>query len=227
MIITNGLNEFYVNGKVTIMTVNYKGEKQLFYIDTDDLERVKRFKWVYTPIGEYAWSNELDTSLHRFILGVTDSNVVVDHASRNTHDNTKSNLRTATKLQNRFNASGIGKSGVKGIKWRADRSKWYTDIRVDGVKQGKSFSSFIDAVNYRNEIYKKYQGEYAMIEEYFELYRTNNEYEVIMLETEGFHFVDYSDGVYTYILSKQLKEFVDNDTTFTYNDIEDTQERVM
>ena len=120
MIITNGLNEFYVNGKVTIMTVNYKGEKQLFYIDTDDLERVKRFKWVYTPIGEY-----------------------------------------------------------------------------------------------------------AMIEEYFELYRTNNEYEVIMLETEGFHFVDYSDGVYTYILSKQLKEFVDNDTTFTYNDIEDTQERVM
>lgn len=211
MIITNGLNEFYINGKITTMTVNYKGEKQLFYIDTDDLERVKQYNWIYMPTGGYAYCNELNTSLHRFILGVEDPNVICDHISRNTRDNTKSNLRTVTRLENRFNASGIGKSGVKGIKWRKDRQKWYTDIRVNGIKQGKSFTNFMDALSYRNKVYASYQGEYASYEEHFELYSTQNEYEVIMLEEQGFHWIDYTDGTYTYILSKQLKQFVDNE----------------
>lgn len=209
MIITNGLNEFYITGKVTTMTVNYKKEKQLFYIDTEDLERVKQYNWIYMPTGGYAYCNELNTSLHRFILGVEDSDIIVDHISRRTNDNTKSNLRTVTYLENRFNASGgIGKSGVKGIKWRKDRQKWYTDIRVNGIKQGKSFTNFMDALSYRNKVYAEVQGAYASYEEYFELYSTNNEHEVIMLENEGFHWIYFDGTKYTYILSKQLRQFV-------------------
>lgn len=208
MIITNGLNEFYITGKVTTMTVNYKKEKQLFYIDTDDLERVKQYTWIYMPTGGYAWSNELQTSLHRFILGVDDPNVICDHISRNTRDNTKSNLRTATRLENRFNATGIGKSGVKGVRWRKDRQRWYTDIRIDGIKQAKSFSSFMDALEYRNKVYASYQKEYALRDECFELYSTNNEHEVLMLENEGYHYINYSNGTYTYILSDSLKQLL-------------------
>ena len=208
MIITNGLNEFYVNGKITTMTVNYKGEKQLFYIDTDDLERVKQYNWIYMPTGGYAYSNELQNSLHRFILGVEDPNIICDHISRRTNDNTKSNLRTATRLENRFNASGIGKSGVKGIKWRKDRQKWYTDIRIDGIKRAKSFINFFDALEYRNSIYREVQGAYASYEEYFELYYTNNEHLVLMLEEEGFHWIYFDGTKFTFILSAQLRQFV-------------------
>ena len=208
MIITNGLNEFYITGKVTTMTVNYKGEKQLFYIDTDDLERVKKYNWIYMSTGGYAYCNELNTSLHRFILGVEDPNIIVDHISRRTNDNTKSNLRIVTRLENRFNATGIGKSGVKGIKWRKDRQKWYTDIRINGIKQGKSFTNFFDALEYRNKVYAEVQGAYASYEESYELYYTNNEHLVLMLEEEGFHWIAFDGTKYTYILSKQLKKFV-------------------
>ena len=212
MIITNGLNEFYINGKVTTMTVNHKGEKQLFYIDTDDLERVKQYTWVYKSRGDgYAYCHELNTSLHRFILGIEDSDIIVDHISRNTKDNTKANLRTVNRLENRFNACGIGKSGVKGIKWRADRGRWYTDIRVNGIKKGKSFTNFMDALEYRNKVYREVQGEYASFEKCLELYSTNNEYEVLMLEREGFHFIDFDGTTYVYILSEQLKKFVANE----------------
>ena len=66
----------------------------------------------------------------------------------------------------------------------------------------------MDALSYRNKVYASYQKEYASYEEHFELYSTNNEYEVIMLENEGFHWIDFDGTKYTYILSAQLRQFV-------------------
>ena len=44
-----------------------------------------------------------DISMHRFIMGITDSKIRIDHINGNKKDNRKSNLRIATASQNGIN----------------------------------------------------------------------------------------------------------------------------
>ena len=72
--------------------------------------------------------------LHRFILGVTDPDVDVDHKDHNGLNNSRSNLRLATVLQNMHNKRmHIGSvSGCKGVCWDTLGRKWKAQICING-----------------------------------------------------------------------------------------------
>lgn len=115
---------------------NRKNSGTTAKIDTDDLPLVAGYKWQAVRNGNllYAVTELADgttVQMHRVILGVTDSNIIVDHADRNPLNNTRSNLRTATRQQNAFNAGPPknNTSGYKGVS-RAFGKRWRAYINV-------------------------------------------------------------------------------------------------
>lgn len=60
----------------------------------------------------------------------------VDHKNGNTIDNRIENLRPATQATNAFNKrrSIANTSGVKGVTWRSDRSRWEATVIVNGKR---------------------------------------------------------------------------------------------
>lgn len=55
---------------------------------------------------------------------------LVDHINRVPGDNRLRNLREVTQSENMHNAARNTKSGVPGVRWRAERNKWVAQIRV-------------------------------------------------------------------------------------------------
>ena len=83
----------------------------------------------------------------------------IDHINHQRNDNRRANLRTATPGDNSRN-QGIrktNKSGVMGVVWVADRSRWAANIRVEGKqKQIGRYKCLLDAVAARLRANKEY-----------------------------------------------------------------------
>lgn len=110
-------------------------------VSNKDYSRAMRFKWFVkedprkTPYAHRnvkkpneKWTRQL---LHRFILGVTDPAIKVDHKDRFGLNCQRSNLRKATHGQNRQNskADKDSASGFKGVYWEKDRNCWTARLR--------------------------------------------------------------------------------------------------
>lgn len=99
-------NEFKIFGEYTILYLHSKkyGDKEVF-IDTEDLERVRKATWVLDFKNKSnlfylrATINVKKFYLHRFIMNYSGS-LVVDHISGDTLDNRKSNLRLLGRAEN-------------------------------------------------------------------------------------------------------------------------------
>ena len=79
--------------------------------------------------------------LHRFILGMTDTKVWVDHADCDGLNNQRANLRICTPSQNRANTTkrpGTS-SQYKGVHWNRARGKWQAVIKVGGKSRGLGY----------------------------------------------------------------------------------------
>lgn len=88
-----------------------------------------------------------------------DTGLVIDHIDGDGLNNRLSNLRLVDYSTNAKNMSltSLSKSGVPGVTWVADRSKWRVRIKVDGVKKSLgSFTSFEDAVAVRKNAERAY-----------------------------------------------------------------------
>ena len=72
--------------------------------------------------------------MHRVILGVVDSSLLVDHANGNPFDNRRSNLRVASSSSNQQNRQNYaqGHSRFKGVTLHKQTGKWMAQIKVDG-----------------------------------------------------------------------------------------------
>jgi len=86
--------------------------------------KVKRADGVYTQIG-----------MHCFIMGSVDD-MHIDHISRDGLDNRRSNLRYATRTQNKANSEKYrtNTSGYKGVYWWARGHQWRAQVRCRGVR---------------------------------------------------------------------------------------------
>lgn len=74
----------------------------------------------------------------------TDLDKIVDHINGDALDNRLENLRLVDYLENSRNASltSLSTTGIPGVTWVDNRSKWRVRIKVEGVK--KSLGSYFD-----------------------------------------------------------------------------------
>lgn len=112
-----------------------------------DFKRVKQFTWHAhrTKTNTYASRNVKrgeQCLLHRFIVGVTDPKVQVDHYPDKAGLNCqRGNLRTVNNEQN-AEGSRLSKrntSGYKGVSWRANRKSWVAQICIKGRQTGLGY----------------------------------------------------------------------------------------
>lgn len=82
---------------------------------------------------------QITVKMHRLIMErilrrALSPSELVDHSNGNGLDNRRSNLRLATRTQNRVNSRrpSNNTSGYKGVYWDAQRNLWTAMIRVDG-----------------------------------------------------------------------------------------------
>jgi len=128
-------NKYKVCGESTaIHLFDREGRlKAWTWIDTEDLDRV--IKWRWSKYNRYA-ATEIKgykVMLHHFILrrASFEDGLEIDHINRNPLDNRKSNLRLVTRSINAKNAimQKNNTTGYKGIYYRKDRDCWRARIQ--------------------------------------------------------------------------------------------------
>jgi len=149
-------------------------------VDAEDFDRVSEFKWHYLKVATgYAHRKQhigykdgkrirKNIYMHRFIIGVEDSKVHVDHINHDTLDNRKSNLRLCTHVENMRNQKNRkgGSSKYKGVyKRRDNRVKPFTaqiQFNYKNIYLG-TFATERDAAIAYNKAALHYFGEFALL----------------------------------------------------------------
>ena len=143
-------------------------------VDDADYELLSTMKWSITNHGragkcigsQSTPCGKTTILMHRFILGITDTNTFVDHIDRNPLNNCRSNLRIATQCQNQHNrrANLVGTSIYKGVSKQKNVKKYKAQIMAENklIYIGM-FSSEIEAAKAYDEMAKKLHGEFACL----------------------------------------------------------------
>lgn len=138
-----------VRGNVAYVHL-YDGE--IATIDSRDVSLVgrhRRWSAIHTARGCYAAAKFWDAKLgrrrcvrmHRLILGIRSAKVFCDHIDHNGLNNRRSNLRRATRRQNRFNARkrldakhSLYKGVGRAANWRRATKPWIAYICTAGER---------------------------------------------------------------------------------------------
>lgn len=131
----------------TVRLMISKDNKQIVTISKDDYDKIK-FRNChicknrgYVVIG----INSKSYKLHRFLMGVTDPNIFIDHIDGNKLNNTKDNLRLSNAQKNGQNKTKKIGSSSKYLGVSYSDNKWVTAIRKNGKNIfNKSCSNKID-----------------------------------------------------------------------------------
>lgn len=108
-------------------------------IDNEYVEKCSKLTWHYAKNKD---SKYIQTrikgkmiKLHRYIMNIDNSNIIVDHKNRNTLDNRKDNLRVCNYQENSFNKSirSDNTSGVVGVDYNKNAKKWRAKIKYNNV----------------------------------------------------------------------------------------------
>lgn len=136
-----------------------------FKFDLDDYDKIKDIYW--NDHKGYAYGGNINSNhlqMSRLIMGVTDSNLEVDHINHDTRDNRKCNLRIVTHQQNLFNNKlrKDNTSGVTGVCYLSGINKYMASITYNNktINLG-CYDCFEDAVSKRKYAENKYFGEYS------------------------------------------------------------------
>lgn len=150
-------------------TITIKNRKNITFkviVDDDTFEWASKLKWNicrngYARRSHYEKGKLLKTILlHREVIGAESKEV--DHKNGNTLDNRRKNLRLCDHKENMKNRKGFGKSQYKGVS--KQKNKWQSAIKVNGKQIYLGvFSNEIDAAKAYNKVAKKYQGEFAFL----------------------------------------------------------------
>lgn len=141
------------------------------YIDKEDAHLLEEYKWhlvngyVQTEIGSRTLGTRKTMRLHRMILSPS-PNELVDHEDRNPLNNRRRNLRLSNKSTNGMNriAQKNSKSGLKGISWSKQKSKWRITCTVNGKQYHLGYAKTIEKAlkKYKAKI-RSYHGEFTCV----------------------------------------------------------------
>lgn len=144
----------------------------LVYTDVDeqDYEKVNSLR-LYINDDNYVWFklDGLAYWLHRWLLGITDPKIFVDHRDRNPLNNQRYNLREATNSQNQMNRGDTTKASTlpRGVtKIKSNTKPYQAQIKFEGknIYLG-TFSSIASAVEAREQKEKELFKEFRYKEE--------------------------------------------------------------
>ena len=135
------IREIRIEGNIAYVPLT-KGHEAI--IDAADVHLVKGWNWcaLVTTWTVYAHrcggpkGKQKSYYMHRILMG-DPKGLEVDHIDGNGINNRRSNLREATKAQNRHNqrVSIANSSGYKGVSWHKSCDKWHARIKRDGKSQ--------------------------------------------------------------------------------------------
>lgn len=117
-------------------------------VDDEDFELLDEFKWHRSASG-YAYTAirigkmRVQPLMHRIILNAPNG-VDTDHIEHDTLDNRKSNLRIATRSQNKQNGFGWANKAFKGVSWYKRYRKWAARIGLPGTSGKNKFLGYFE-----------------------------------------------------------------------------------
>ena len=133
-------NKYIINDNYVEMIIESKVYGIIIVkIDKNDLEKCSKLTWHYAKNKD---SKYIQTrikgkmiKLHRYIMNINNSNLVVDHINRNPLDNRKSNLRICSYKENSFNKSirVDNTSGIPGVSFHKTNKKWRAKIKYNNL----------------------------------------------------------------------------------------------
>ena len=133
-------NKYIINDNYVEMIIESKVYGIIIVkIDKNDLEKCSKLTWHYAKNKD---SKYIQTrikgkmiKLHRYIMNINNSNLVVDHINRNPLDNRKSNLRICSYKENSFNKSirVDNTSGIAGVSFHKINKKWKAKIKYNNL----------------------------------------------------------------------------------------------
>lgn len=156
-------NEWRFEGECAI-GVDHTGRE--FIIDKSDYEIVSKYCWRVDPHGYVVANQKQGTNrvikLHRVLMDALPDEII-DHRDQNKLNNTRSNLRKATKGQNNANIKrrADNTTGYTGVKLTS-RGKYQAQISANGKRYYLgTFDALEDAVNARHYAEQIIHGEWS------------------------------------------------------------------
>ena len=146
-------------------------------VDDEDYAILTKFKW---HANKTAKSNIYATTeapkvngkrqrvkMHRFILGLKDVKVCVDHIDGDGLNNQRNNLRICTQMQNTHNRRKRGTRSTSkylGVSFNKRHKKWRACIKTNGKSLHiGAFINEIDAAKAYNKKALELRGEFAKL----------------------------------------------------------------
>jgi hypothetical protein len=140
---------------------------KMLQVDDSKYDAANQIKWCINNAG-YAFStNRPYVSITVFLFGKPPIGNEWDHKDGNCLNNQESNVRLATRSQNKANQGkqgGVYSSQYKGVTWLKSDKRWRASIKVNGkVFGGGQHVNEEDAARAYDKLALEHFGEFAVL----------------------------------------------------------------
>lgn len=152
---------YYIKDNLGYIFLNNRDSKikEWATIDKNDYEKVIKYKWHIskTDDNKRYVENQEKTRLHKFILGESQQNLIIDHINSNSLDNRRENLRFVTRQINSQNR--IKDKNKSSQYYGVCKTKWGWCSKCSGVHLGYFEDEICAAYSYDLYVIEKFNGQ--------------------------------------------------------------------